>query len=408
MTVDRRRRHDAWSRSRRSLVWIVGIPLIAAVVGIVWLHGVGHGDRSATAVALLGGLAVAGVAAALVLPPLVRRLPLGDALTASAVVAPLGLAAAVAIGTVTMLLSEDDTTYVLVLVGVATAVALVVARAMSQPLAAELDRLGQVVRRVADGDLTARTGIPAGRDELSQLASQLDTLVERLEATERERRLMMESIGHDLRTPLTAVRAATEALSDGLSPDPERYLTAIRRHVDAMSTMVDDLFFLSRVELGELALLADHIDLAELVEEVVDAMRPLAEQQGVSLDASIDRSAAILGSPSALGRLLRNLLDNAVRHAPADTAVQVAVVVADGTAVVEVIDAGEGFPPEFAVSALEPFTRADPARRSDSGGAGLGLAIARGVATAHGGDVEIDPGPGGRVRVRLPALTSGG
>jgi signal transduction histidine kinase len=130
-------------------------------------------------------------------------------------------------------------------------------------------------------------------------------------------------------------------------------------------------------------------------------MVPSAAARGVELVVDAPAAVAVVGSVTAIGRVIRNLVDNAVRHSPVGS--QVRVVVADGpTAVVRVIDAGPGFTPDFAARAFERFARAEPSRSRSTGGAGLGLAIARGLVEAHGGRIWIEQPPGGRVAFELP------
>ena len=159
----------------------------------------------------------------------------------------------------------------------------------------------------------------------------------------------------------------------------------------------------TRIEAGQLDLPTDHIDLSELAEEAVEALQPAAAAR--SLDVRLDSSGAVPvdGNASAIGRVIRNLLDNAIRHAPEGSVVSVSV---DGRVVptVRVVDGGTGFSPAFVDQAFDQFSRADPSRtRANGSGAGLGLAIARGLVEAHGGQISIDPPPGGRVTFQLPS-----
>jgi len=159
---------------------------------------------------------------------------------------------------------------------------------------------------------------------------------------------------------------------------------------------------LARIEAGELTLERQHVDLAELADETIEAMEPMARHQQVHLCLEATGCVPVLGGPEALGRVMRNLVDNAIRHAPAASHVIVRVLNGDG-ATVAVIDDGPGFDPALLPAAFDSFSRADPSRNRDTGGAGLGLAIAKGVIEAHGGEIWADPGPGGRVSFRLPA-----
>jgi signal transduction histidine kinase len=219
---------------------------------------------------------------------------------------------------------------------------------------------------------------------------------------EAERRAMLSSLSHDLRTPLAAMRAAVEALADGVAPDPDRYLAAIQRDLSLLDGLIDDLFLLARIEAGPRPAAEVTFDLAEVADESIEALAPIAHERGVHLAAAIEGPARVRGSAAELGRVVRNLLDNAIRHAPADSTVTVEVGHGPGVTV-RVRDEGDGFPRDFAGRAFEPFSRADDARTRTTGGAGLGLAIARGLVEAHGGRISIEPGTGGSVVFTLPA-----
>jgi signal transduction histidine kinase len=256
------------------------------------------------------------------------------------------------------------------------------------------------------GDRTTRTGVVRA-DELGQVAHALDELTERLDDLERERagveeerRIMLTSVGHDLRTPLAALRVAIEALADGVAPDPPRYLRSMAHDVDALSSLVDDLFLLSRIESGRLELPREPFDLTELVDDAIESLRPIAAQRRVDLRLVADTPVRAVVNPAAIGRVVRNLLDNAIDHAPEGSTVRIEVS-DDGHPTIRVIDAGSGFPDDFTTQAFDRFTRAEPSRSRANGGAGLGLAIARGLIEAHDGTIDIEPDRGGRVAIRL-------
>jgi signal transduction histidine kinase len=212
---------------------------------------------------------------------------------------------------------------------------------------------------------------------------------------------MLASVGHDLRTPLTSIRAALEALQDGVAVDPDRYLRSMHSDLDQLSGLVDDIFLMARIEAADLSLDPVPLDLAELADDAVAAVSPLALQHDVSLEMRRRGAAQVQADAVALGRVIRNLLDNALRHSPRGGKVLVVVDDGDGPTLT-VIDEGPGFPPEFREIAFDEFSRSDTARDRVSGGAGLGLAIARGLVRAHRGEIWIPEGQGGRVTFRLP------
>jgi signal transduction histidine kinase len=352
----------------------------AAVGGGILLRGVTQRTRSLRNLLLVvtfGSLAIGAIAAVVL-----ARLMLLDAGEAWAAVGVLALTAVFA--TVLVLLA-------------------------SAPLARDARRLEETVRGIESGDRAVRTGLQRA-DELGHVGRALDELTERLDALERERaqldearRAMFSNIGHDLRTPLAALRAAVEAVADGVAPEPERYLRAMQRDVEALSALVDDLFLLARIESGRLDLRREPLDLAELADEAVEALRPAAEARQVSIVLGTAGRAPVVGNATAIGRIIRNLLDNAIHHAPVGSTVRIAVDDDAGRPSVRVLDDGPGFPPDFSPHAFERFARADPSRSRATGGAGLGLAIAHGLVEAHGGRIWIEQPPGGHVAFELPA-----
>jgi signal transduction histidine kinase len=296
---------------------------------------------------------------------------------------------------------SDDVAKLLVILVPAFLIAAVVTALLARPIAADADRIGDAARRVAGGDLDARTGV-SRRDELGDAARLFDEMVERMQRVEQERGLMLSAISHDLRTPLAALRASVEAIRDGIAGDPDRHLAGMEHQLLALSALVDDLNLHSRLVSGTLDMVAVPVDLTEVVDEAIETVRSLADTGDVKLRMDATRRVQVTGDATQLGRVMRNLLDNAIRHAPAGTLVTVGVIHEPPTAVVRVTDEGSGFPDEIRSIAFEPFTRADPARDVRTGTAGLGLAIARSIVAAHRGTIEIADQPGGVVEVRLP------
>jgi signal transduction histidine kinase len=276
-----------------------------------------------------------------------------------------------------------------------------VAMLMSRPVARDAKRICEAAMKVADGDLSARTGV-IRNDELGEAAEMFDVMVDRLKSVESERSLMLSSISHDLRTPLAALRAAVEAIRDGVADDPDLYLVGMERQVKALTFLVDDLQLHTRLVSGTLQLNRARIDLNELADESMEIVRPLAESRGIKLLLEASERVMVDADGSQLARVIRNLLDNAIRHAPDSSVILVQVVRNGSNVMLRVHDEGPGFPTEFRERAFEPFTRADPARDTATGTAGLGLSIARGIVNAHDGTVVLGAGPGGEVCISLP------
>jgi signal transduction histidine kinase len=308
-----------------------------------------------------------------------------------------------------MSFSVHDITVLVVVLAFGLGLGLLTAVALARPLAADLGRIRDTAEEVTRGNLEVATGVDRN-DELGMAAEAIDAMVARLrDATaERDRqqaarRQFLAAVGHDLRSPLAALRATVEALEDGLAPDPQRYLGSMRADVDAMSQLVDDLFLLSTIESGNLTFDRVQIDVAELADESLDALQPVARKNGVELQLHAEGRVAAQAGPAQIGRVIRNLVDNAIRYSPHGSKVTVEVAGGAG-AIVTVIDEGPGFPPGMLRKAFEGFVTGDPARTRTSGGAGLGLAIARGLVEAHGGSIWAEASDGGKVVFELPAV----
>lgn len=307
-----------------------------------------------------------------------------------------------------MFLSSHDLNLLLVVLVFAVATTVAFAVSVSGDLTRDLEATAAAARRVEAGDLGARTGVIRA-DEVGTVAETFDRMAADLEQRDAERRSheaarrqFLAAIGHDLRTPLASLRAAIEALEDGLAPDPDRYLHSMDRDVAVLSSLVDDLFLLSRLEEGSVEMERGPIDITELADEAIEMLTPVAVSAEVQLELVADQRVVAVGGSEAVSRVLRNLLDNAIRFAPSGSAVTVEVLGEDG-AEVRVVDDGPGFDPAFVGEAFERFSRGDPSRERSTGGSGLGLAIARGFVEALDGSIWAEPGPGGCVGFRLPA-----
>ena len=309
-----------------------------------------------------------------------------------------------------MFLSSHDYRLFLVVLVLSSGIALAVGSHLTRPLSLDIARLGEVAERVAAGDFTARTGINR-HDEVGRTAQAVDSMVAALdEAADQRKRaagarqLLFTSIGHDLRTPLSAMRAAVESLQDGLAPDPARYFEIIGGQLDNVEGLLDQLVEYARIESGQNNRERTTVSIAELAHEAVEALSPLAHRRDVDVQLQSDGPAVVVASTTDMSRVLRNLLENAIRHSPSGKSVNVAV--RTGSEIeVAVHDQGPGFPDDFRDHAFEPFTRADPARNTRTGHSGLGLAIARALVESHGGRIWLAAGAtgsGGDVRFSIP------
>lgn len=319
----------------------------------------------------------------------------------------IGAAGAVVLARL-MVLDEDELGTVLGVLGTTAVLATLLVVVASKPLGRDIGRLETTVRSIEAGDRSVRAGVDRA-DELGHVARALNQLTARLDELERERQAyeaertaLLSSVSHDLRTPLAALQVSVEALADGIAPDPDRYIRSMKRDVQAISSLVDDLFLLARIEHDELSLTPETFDLAEIADEAIEALTPVAAARDVRLELAADARVPAQGNATAIGRVIRNLIDNAIRHAPGASTIVVAVSSDEGPTV-RVVDEGPGFPENFAARAFEQFTRADESRSRTTGGAGLGLAIARGLVEAHGGRIWIEPSSGCEVAFALPA-----
>jgi two-component system sensor histidine kinase BaeS len=382
---------------------------VAALVATEAVMAPTAGDR-VSFILIFGGAALLAVVAARSLGRAAARLPtIGAQLLLMSLSAIALVVVVVLASSFLMFLSPHDLRVVLIALLLAVGLGIVLSTSMANTWSRDLETLNQTVHEVGAGDLDARVSTTRA-DELGDLARTFDAMTERLaEATtararaESARQTVLASLSHDLRTPLTAMRVAVEALEDGIAPDPARYLHSLRTDVDALSRLVEDLFLLSRIEAGRLEMRTEAVDVAELVDEVMEAMQPVADRSRVHLRLQRSGSTQVQGGPVELGRVVRNLLDNAIRHAPRGSSVNVSVGRDNGNVRVSVADHGPGFPDEFRTEAVREFTRADAARARSHGGAGLGLAIVRGLVNAHGGSLRLSAGPGGTVTFEIPA-----
>jgi signal transduction histidine kinase len=220
---------------------------------------------------------------------------------------------------------------------------------------------------------------------------------------EDARRRLVAAASHDLRTPLASLRLLVSSIEDGVATGEtrERYLREIRTHVDVLSGLVDDLFELSRIEAGDISWSMRQVELGGLIDETVAAMRAPAAERGVRIAAELPAGELVARADAEkVQRVLFNLIQNAIRHTPADGSVTVRARVGTAGVEVEVADDGEGIPGGEKGRVFEDFFRGDAAREDD--GAGLGLAISRAIVEAHGGRIWLEPGsPGTRVHFTL-------
>jgi signal transduction histidine kinase len=316
-------------------------------------------------------------------------------------------------------------------------VSLVLGYVLARALAQRVTALHQGARALAGGDLNVRVAA-SGTDELAALAAEFNAMAAQLAAAaaERERlevarRDLIAAISHDLRTPLASLRVMTEALADGLVDDPAtttRYLTTMRGQIGHLSSLIDDLFELAQIDAGALRLELQRASLDDLISDALEGLRPQAIAKGVRLEGGVAAGVGpVLVAPQKIERVLYNLVTNAIRHTPSDGVVTITASSEFGVlsselsessvatqnsklktqnwVMVEVTDTGEGIAAEDLPRIFDRFYRGEKSRSRATGGAGLGLAIARGIVEAHGGQIWVESalGRGARIRFTLPA-----
>lgn len=276
-----------------------------------------------------------------------------------------------------------------------------------------LESIARAVRKINRGELDFE--VPATRiaevNEFGQaIAHMRDGLKESVAqqaALEQERRLFVAAIAHDLRTPLTSVRGYLEGIRDGVARTPEKqaqYVGVALAKTEALEKLVDGLFIYSKTEYLSQPPRTEPLDLGALLTEAAAGMQPRAQAKGVSLmvDAGPE-PATVPGDQAMLSRVVDNLLDNALRYTPAGGTVTVGWRAGLDHIRFWVQDSGPGIPPEDLDLVFQPLYRGDKARGTRTGGAGLGLAIARRLVEAHGGTISVENRAGARFAVALPA-----
>jgi signal transduction histidine kinase len=266
-------------------------------------------------------------------------------------------------------------------------------RTILRPLAAT----SQAARQVAGGDLDIT--LPRSRvrevDEVNSafdaMSAALRTSLEEQAELEQERRLFIGAIAHDLRTPLFALRGYLEGLESGVANSPEqrtRYIATAREKADALERLISDLFDFSRLEYLDQTPVREPLDLADLLHKLTGDLQPLAAAKGVAvtLDGT-DGGCEISGDRHLLTRAIENLLDNALRFTPAGGTVRITCGPAPAGVTFSIGDTGPGIPPADLPNVFNPLYRGESSRNRRTGGAGLGLTIARRILLAHGGEL---------------------
>jgi two-component system, OmpR family, sensor histidine kinase SaeS len=311
----------------------------------------------------------------------------------------------IAVTAAAMMISTHDLSLLLLLLGYSVAIAAIYSAFISSWMSDSLRSVSEAAQQMAAGDLSVR--VPeTGEQELAELAHSFNTMAGRLQAAfQRQRELeearqgLIAAVSHDLRTPLASIRVMVEAISDGIASDPEtvrRYIKSMERETVNLTRLVDDLFEISRLDSGQVTLRLEPTPMSTLVLETCESMTAQARVQGVMIQPRVDFSIPpVVIDPDQIQRVLYNLVQNAIRHTPADGSVIVEIVDIGREVQVNVADNGEGILPEDLPYVFERFFRGDKSRSRDTGGAGLGLAISKRLVETHGGRIWVAQPVGG-------------
>lgn len=299
-----------------------------------------------------------------------------------------------------MFTSRHDLLLAIILLLFAGGIAMILGYFFSSTLTERILSLQRAAEKLARGDLQTRVPVN-GRDELSALANTFNQMAEQLESADQRkreleamRRDLVAWASHDLQTPLASMRAILEALSDGVVDEPEmvkRYLITAQRDVMSLSALMDDLFQMSQLDAGGFPLNRAQASLSDLISDTLESFSELAYRESIRLEGKVEADVdPVLMDTQAIGRVLNNLIGNALRHTSAGGEIKVhARRTAQGVEV-SVRDTGEGIPAQDVPHIFERFYRGEKSRNRGTGGAGLGLAIAQGIVRAHGGDIRVE------------------
>jgi signal transduction histidine kinase len=313
-----------------------------------------------------------------------------------------------------MFASTHDLLLATILLLFAGGIAMALGHFFSETLTMRIVALHEAANEIASGKLSVSVPVQ-GRDEMAELATtfnemaaQLQAAAKKQEEVEKLRRDLIAWIGHDLQTPLASIQAILEALADGVVEDQEtalRYLRTAQREIRSLSNLIDDLFQMAQLDAGGLQLDLEPNSLGDLISDTIESFSELAARKAVKLEGRAERSldSVIMDAPR-IGRVLANLVGNALQHTEEGDIVRVLATREEGYVQVEVHDTGDGIPNDDLPYVFDRFYRGEKSRSRATGGAGLGLAIVKGLVEAHGGEIraQSEPGQGTRITFTLP------
>ncbi len=394
---------------RRSLTVLAASALVAGVaVAVAPDYGVQPAVETVVLLLAVGGFALAAAHVVArrrrTFGRLGRQFSLGVAIAVGQI-----LVAVVAIAAL-MFVSDENAVMIAVLVAFSGVIAVRAAQLVSAGVLRDVEAVRDGLIAVGEGERSMRIET-SSRDELAELAEAANSMIERLAAEERARdaaeaarRHLVVAVSHDLRTPITSLRLLAEAVGDDIvdAQTRRRYLDTMTTHIHALGALIDDLFELSRLEAGDIEWSVERVALDELIGETVAAMRVQAEAKRVAVVADVAHDLApARANPEKVQRVLFNLIQNAIRHTPADGSVTVRAEPIAQSVQIEVADTGTGIAPDEYARVFEPFFRGGSEAARTRNGAGLGLAISRAIVEAHGGRIWLEGAAGDRAGTRV-------
>jgi two-component system sensor histidine kinase BaeS len=285
----------------------------------------------------------------------------------------------------------------------AVGTALVITLFLSRRLSAPIHALTLATRRVGTGDFSAKVSAQ-GQDEVGELVTNFNLMAAQLSEAEDRRRNLIADVAHELRTPVADATAYLEAIHDGLMAPNQSNLDSVYDDISLLSRLINDLQLLALADAGRLSLVRKSEHLDQVLCSVVASVRPQTEAKQISLNLALPKLPSVEVDAQRISQVLRNLLENAIRHTPSGGEIQIAVCETDSHIEVSVSDTGEGIPAEDLPHLFERFYRVDKSRARRTGRSGLGLAIAKRLIEAHGGKITVqsEAGEGSRFSFTLP------
>jgi signal transduction histidine kinase len=300
-----------------------------------------------------------------------------------------------------MFFNPHDLTLLTLLLMFAAVISLPFALSFAAVISQAVNEVKTNAEKLAGGDLSTRVQVQAHQqDEIGELARSFNMMADHLQEAfqrqielEQTRRDLIAAVSHDLRTPLASVRVMSEALVDKVVTDPatvERYHRTIQAQVTSLAGLIDDLFELAKLDNAKLELKLEPGNMLDLISDTLEAMRVQAAAKNIRLDGRVEAEfPAVLMEESKIQRVLYNLIQNAIRHTPADGSIFITAAPTPAGVAVSVADTGEGIAEADLALIFNEFYRGEKSRNRSTGGAGLGLAIVKRIVEAHGGCVSV-------------------